>query len=310
MDLRSVLREKWRYKIAALLLSTLLWINVTADKRTDQPVPTRLSVQVRDTSWVLIDAPSEVHTVFQGRSRDLLALRLDNPVLPVPVDSVTGPTMTVDLSRDWVLYDHELEVRPTGITPGQVELRFEPRVERKVAVVPDLELTAASGYAIVRPLIVQPESVTIRGGQSRVGGVLRAGTRKVTQDDMQHAFTWELNVLLPAGDEGLDLDPPTVLVTVEVDSLVVRQIDVPVVARGSGAGGVVLSPATVQVKLRGPWRSVRTAMESIHSATVLVDGRLERPAALPVTPDLPDGLTITAASSPSEVLVSPRSRGG
>ncbi|MFQ5889393.1 MAG: YbbR-like domain-containing protein [Gemmatimonadota bacterium] len=305
MDWRGALLYNWRYKISALLLAALLWVNVTANERDVQRVPTGIEFDVRDTAWVLVDPPSEVRTSFEGRTRDLLALRISGPVLRVGVDSVTGPTMRVPLPSNLVSYDSDLNVRPTGVTPGAVEVRFEPRLRRRVPVVPDLEVLAEDGFTVLRPFLVQPDSVTVSGAASEVEQVAQVGTRAVTLEGLEHTVTRELPVQLPAGVTAATPVPASVLVTVEVDSLIERSLALPVTARGRGAAGAVLSADSVRVTLRGAWRVVREAVDAAASATVRVDSVLHGPTSLPVMIDLPEGAPISATIRPGQLVVTP-----
>lgn len=311
MNLRVALLNNWGYKISAFLLAALLWVNVTADERQTQDVSTRLEVDVRDTSWVLVGAPSEVRTAFQGPTRELLALNLDGqgPVIRHVVDSVTGPEMEVGLSSDDVIYDRTLDVRPVGIAPTLLALRFEPRLERTVPVVPDLEPTPASGRTIVRPFLVQPESARVWGAASAVQSVQSLGTTRVPLEDLDHTVTRELPIRLPPGLADVEFDPPTTLVTVQVDSLVERTIRLPVSAVGPAATGVILSEDSVVATVRGAWGAVRSRLPTLRAAYVRVDSTLAGPEALPVAVDLPENLLITVEIQPPRVVASPRAGG-
>ena len=71
MDLRTAIFSNWGYKLAAFLVVSLLWVSLSADERQSQPVRTLVTVEVLDSAWVLVNAPTEVSTTFQGRNRDL-----------------------------------------------------------------------------------------------------------------------------------------------------------------------------------------------------------------------------------------------
>lgn len=305
MDWQRAVLENWRYKIAALFLASLLWVNVTANERDDQRLTARLELDVRDSAWVAVDAPSDVQVTFEGRTRDLVALRVSDPVLRLAVDSVTGETMRIPVSGGQVSYDPDLGVRPTGVTPGAVEVRFQPRRRRRVPVRPEFDVTAAAGRAIVRPLLVQPESVTVSGAAAQVEGVGYAVTRPVTLERLEHSVTREVPVQLPGGASGATVTPASVLVTVEVDSLVVRDLVLPVRARGAAADSVLLPTDSVRVTLRGAWRIVREAEAGAAAAFVQVDSVPDRPVSLPVSVDLPPAAPISATLRPGTLTIRP-----
>ena len=132
--MRVAIFSNWGYKLAALVIVSLLWLSLSADERQSQPVRTRVTVEVLDSAWVLVNAPEEVSTTFQGRNRDLLGLLVNEPEIPVVIDSVTEATMRVELDEARVRYDRELDVRPTSIVPRALTLQFEQRAERRVPV--------------------------------------------------------------------------------------------------------------------------------------------------------------------------------
>ena len=180
MNWESFFRDHWLYKVGAVFIVFLLWLDLTAGERQSQEVVTRLIIDVQDSAWVLLEAPDAVATTFQGRNRDLLALIGDDPEVRIGIREVTGPVMRLALDPDQVVYDRELGVRATLVVPTSIELRFEQLAERRVLVVADLVTVPAMGFTVMRPLLVEPDSVTVRGAHrrsSRSGTWSRAGCR-------------------------------------------------------------------------------------------------------------------------------------
>jgi len=306
VSLRSALVSNWGYKLAALLVVSLLWLNLTADERQAQPVPTRLEIQVLDTAWVLVAAPAEVSTTFQGRNRELLNLLIEPPQLPIVVDSVRGESMRIDLEASQVRFNRDLDVRPTTVVPGIAELQFERRAVSRVPVVADLETEPASGFTVLRPFLVSPDSVTIRGPASEVERIGRVATRKVRLEDLTHPVMRDLPVEVPAGARAVSVDPSSVLVTVEVDSLVIRRIRLPVRVVGPGSGGTRVSPESVDVVLRGAASAVERQIAELEPAVAELSARPTGPVRVPIAVDLLETGYVSATITPAEATVSPR----
>lgn len=305
MGVRSALVSNWGYKLAALLVVSLLWLNLTADERQAQPVSTRLEVQVLDTAWVLVEAPDEVSTTFQGRNRELLNLLIEPPELPVVIDSVGGESMRVDLEASQVRFNRDLDVRPTTVVPGAVLLQFERRAVSRVPVVADLETEAASGFTVLRPFLVSPDSVTIRGPASEVERIGRVGTRKVRLQNLSHPVMRDLPVELPAGVRAVSVDPASVLVTVDVDSLVIRRIRLPVRVAGPGSDRVRVSPESVEVVLRGAASAVERQIAELEPARVELSAPPGGAVRLPISVTLLETGYVSATVTPAEATVSP-----
>ena len=246
-----------------------------------------------------------VATTFQGRNRDLLALIADEPEIRIGVPQVTGSIMRVPLDADMVVYDREIGVRATLVVPTSLELEFERLTERRVPVAPDVVTVPALGYTVVRPLLLDPDSVTVRGGASQVERVDQVATRRVTLEDLEYPVLRDIPVEVPAGVRGVRIDPPSVLVTIPVDSLVVRETRLPVRVIGSGAGRVSIAPDTVDAVIRGAWSAVRRQLDSIPWAAVRVEEVPSGPVLLPLEVDLTSGGFVQVAPNPAEVTVRP-----
>lgn len=308
IDWRSALRDHWIYKIAALLIVSLLWLNLTADERQAQEVRTLVEYEILDSAWVLVEAPTEVRTTFQGRNRELLGLLVNEPVIRVGVSDVSGPVMRVPLDPELVDYDSEFRVRPTLVVPLSVELRLERRTERRVPVVADVEAIPAMGYTVLRPLLLEPDSVTVSGASSRVAEMAQASTRRLRLDALVNTVLRDVPLVTPAGSPGVVLDPPSVLVTVQVDSLVVRQTRIPVRAVGAGSRGVSLQPDSVDAVVRGSWTWVQRQLETMSSAFVEVPAPPTAPSQRPVTVERADGGFVSVTVEPPSVTVVPGRR--
>jgi YbbR domain-containing protein len=302
---QSLFRDHWRYKVAAIFIVFLLWLDLTAGERQSQEIVTRLFIDVQDTAWVLLDAPDEVVTTFQGRNRDLLAVISNGPELRLGIREVTGPAMRVALDPDQVSYDRELGVRATLVVPTAVELQLEQLAERRVPVVPDLVTVPAMGFTVLRPLLVEPDSVTIRGGASQLESLHQVVTRRVSLEELEHTIMSDVLLEVPAGTRGVEIDPPSVLVTVPVDSLVVRQIRLPIQATGAAASAVSVQPDSVDVVVRGAAAAVRRQLQAVTRATVQVDVVPAGPRLAPVVVELSAGGFVSVSPRPAEVTVRP-----
>ena len=305
MNWEAVFRDHWPYKLAAIFIVFLLWLDLTAGERQSQEVVTRLVVDVQDSAWVLVDAPAEVATTFQGRNRDLMAVIAGDPELRIGIREVTGPVMRVALEPDQVVYDRDLGVRATLVVPTSVELELEPLAERRVPVVPDLVTSPAMGYTVMRPLLVEPESVTVRGGASQVESIHQLSTRRVSLEDLRHAVMRDVPLELPAGARGVGIEPPSVLVTVPVDSLVVRQVRLPVRLSGAAAARIRVQPDSVDVVVRGAAAAVQRQLDSMTFVAVQVDAVPSGPQLAPVVIDLTAGGFVSASPRPEQVTVRP-----
>lgn len=309
MDWRAALVENWPYKIAALVLAILLWLNVSAEQGEEFPLWTTVQVEVRDTSWVAVEVdPTRVETTFRGQRG--LFLPAQSPVIRHVVDSVTGPVMEIDLSPRMVRgFDRELNLSAVSVRPQTVEVRLEPRVARRLPVEPRLALSAGSGHAVLRPVLLQPDSVTVRGADSEVSSLASFPTEEASLEDLRRTVTRELQLRPPQGLENITWDPATIMATVEVDSLAERTVRRPLGVQGPMADRVIVAPDSVSVRLRGPSSRVGPLEPSAVSAHVVVDSVPEGESSLAIRVQVARVEQVTAVTDPGRATVRPREEG-
>lgn len=304
MNVRAAILENWPYKAAAVTLSVLLWFNVTADQeRPDQSVATRLEFIVSDTLWTLLEAPTQVTTTFQGRRGDIFTL-FGEPFIQKAIEEVTDSIMEIELSPTDVMYDRTLSVRPMAVSPSRVTVRFERRAERTVSVVPLTSIEPAEGFVRGR-LLIEPESVKVRGGASALGAVQAVQTEQLVVAAADTTVTRQLDIQIPPELEGIQVDPERVLLTAEIDSLVERAVTVAVRAIGGGAAGVVLAPDSVEVRVRGARQDVDTMTPADVRATVRIDSELGEVQTYRVALELTRDIAATATAFPARVTAAP-----
>ncbi len=306
MDWREAITRRWQFKVAALFLALLLWVTVTTDEQQEQAVPTRVDWVIRDSAYVLVEAPGQVQTVFQARMGELLSFVGNNPVLQYAVDSVPGPQMQVSLTTDMVQYGQAGNARALAVRPGEVVLRFEPRARRMVPVSAAVEVSPADGYVVVDSPVVQPDSVTVVGAESEVEEIRELTTEQAPFDDLQGRVSRDVPVRLPEDAANVQVDPEIVLVTADVDSVVRRTLRVPVGVRGADATAVIVAPDTVTVELRGPSTVLADLpADSVAALADLSGGMPEigETRTVELSVDVSGFPSVSAAAEPSEVEV-------
>lgn len=328
MNWKAAFTENWPYKVAALVLAVLLWFNVSADQeRPDQPVPTRLEFQIRDSAWVPVQwtsplepgwrngLPSEARAVFSGARGGFFGFIGDRPVIPVTIEEVTGPEMRIGLQPGMVRYDPDTNLNPIAVRPDEVTLRFERVVEKRVPVTVDLRASAAPGFTIVGGPALERDSVRVRGAASDVESLTHVRTESISLDGLRETVTRQLPLQAPSGRSTIRVSPSQVLATFTVDSLVERRFTVRV-ASPEGSTSPTFTPPDVSVSVRGA-RSVLEGLEAddIRAFVELPRGadgrpRIQGEVRLPVDIRLPEGLSATATAEPPSVTAAPARREG
>ena len=304
MDFKSVFTRNWPYKVAAIVLSVLLWLSVSADAEiAEQPVSTLLEIQVSDSAWSLREVrPAEITTTFRGRRNQVFAARFERPVIRKVLDQVEDTVVQVPLSASEVIYNGELGLDPVGVSPGAVTVYLEERVGKRVAVSGRTDARAAAGVLVVG-MQVAPDSVWIQGPASFVNQISEVTTATLEVGAVSTRVTQQLEIALPPDLAGLSVEPATVIATVDVDSLRTRLFASEVVTTGPRALMAAVDPPTVTVAITGPAAVVDGLDPGDVRVTVDIPNSFESTGSYPVRAQLPDAVagTVTIDLVPERV---------
>ncbi len=303
-DVWRFVSHKWPYKLAALSLSILLWLAVSADSDiADQPVLTTLEIGVNDPSWSLVEVqPPQVRTIFRGERRELLTPLFGQPEIRKVLDQVTDSVMQVELLPVEVSYNRTLNLEAVAIDPPFVTVRLEERVRRRVPVAGRTDARAVQGVFVVG-MQVAPDSVWIDGPASLVNNVMFVQTEELQVGRVAQSVSAQLAIELDFEGRELEVDPPTVFGTVHVDSLVVREFEPTVQSTGFGSANVILDPPSVTVIVTGPSSVITTVMPAAIGARVDVPEGSEDELMVPVQVVAPGNLAMTYQVQPARVRV-------
>lgn len=305
MNWRGILLENWPYKVSALLLGLLLWVNVAVEERAERAFPVDMEWVLEDSAFVLVDAPEQIEAIFQGQGSELFTVAGARPRIRYVLDDVSAGTRTIQIPPDSVHYPASANVRVTGIRPATVDLTFEPRVRALLPVRPDFEVEPADGFQMVGQPRIEPDSVTVLGAESEVAGLTFLTTAREVLRDLRGTRRMDLRVQLPGEDpRTMELRPEIVLATVRVDTVVERRFRVAVSdTSGVLAGGLVASPESVIVTVRGPESVVRELVPGAVQAVIRASPPVESGQSLPLGVVLPDTSALSGAPRPARVQV-------
>ncbi len=291
--------ENWPYKVAALLLGLLLWVNVAVEAPAERPLDVAVEWVVPDSEYVLVDAPETVGVVFQGPGSEILTVATARPRVRYVLDSIAAGTRSVRISPDSVRYPRSAAVRVTGIRPDRVELTLERRTRARLPVQPDLRVTPAPGFQAVGTPEVEPDSVTVLGADSEVRSLTALTTERAELSDLRGTRRVDLTVRIPEALGSLEVRPQIVLATIRVDTVVERRYRVPVSdTSGLLDEGLIPVPDSVAVLVRGPESLIRSLAESALRAVLEASPPTGAGRSVPVSVILPDTVLSASADPP------------
>jgi len=261
-----LLTDNWHLKLAALGLSVFLWALVQTEPLSQETFPAvPVSVVVSDTAWSLSGAPSPatVELRLGGPAREIIRLAREGTSLRVPIASVGSRDTTVTVQREWVQVGARAGVTVESVSPPVIGLAFEPAATKTVPLAMRTEGQLRSHLALSSPLVLSPESVTVRGPESALRRLisLRLEPFDLGQVVESGVFTLAVDT---TGLGGAVVDPLEAVLGVRVEPLEERVLSSVPVQADAGAGedlaDIVVEPSTVGLRLVGA-RTLVTAMD-------------------------------------------------
>jgi YbbR domain-containing protein len=290
-------------KVVALFLTGTLFLVVRSDRDAAAGVFVKVVYQLPQDRVLVSEPVSEVRVGVRGAWTRLSHLD-EREIEPIVVDLSKSAEQLVRFREDMVRLP--VGLRAVSVSPSEVRLRYEPRLERSVPVAPLLEGQPADGYRVTH-VVAQPQEVRVDGARSAVLALKRVATRPLRVVDATGPIRGVVTFETPPRHIRY-LEPQSVSVEAEIQPTIVEQSFSNVHIKVAGASRLegMAAPGTVQVILRGPSDLVRRVARETVTATI--DMRLEdsRPPGLyrkrvQVT-DLPAGLA--AEVRPDAIVLS------
>lgn len=136
------------------------------------------------------------------------------------------------------------------ITPKSLRIVVEPIAEKKLKIIPELNLDFKEGYSLASKVSVQPDSILVRGPASVIRRMETFRTKEITLKnlDQKTAFLAELEEL-----RGFETEQKFVSITLDVQRIVENSIsDIPVIVINKPVNvDVILIPNTISCTFRG-----------------------------------------------------------
>jgi hypothetical protein len=260
----NALIRNWHLKLAALGLSVFLWALVQTEplsQETFSSVP--VLVEVADTAWTITGEPTPamVELRLGGPAREIIRLAREGLSVLVPIPSVGSRDTTIALQRDWVQLGQRPGVTVESISPATLRVSFERAVTRSIPVAMRVQGNLPADLALSSALGVDPEAVLVRGSEGRLAGLDSLPLAPLDLGRIRDSNIVELAVDT-SGLGGAAVVPPTVMVGVRVEPMIVRElgsVEVHADVRGADAQ-VTVEPATIRLRLSGA-RTLVTTMD-------------------------------------------------
>ncbi len=163
--LENAPRKKGLIISFCVFASCLLWFTFSMRETYTQyfDFPTQIENLPDDRALVELP-PSTVRVQVEGEGISLLRLYYNPPTVPIDatVDEIDLQVVTAEVAGN---------VRHESVLPTTIAVKTEMRITRRLPIRSALEIDTESGYELVGPIIITPDSVTVSGALSVVTGM-------------------------------------------------------------------------------------------------------------------------------------------
>jgi len=303
----AAILNDWGLKLLALALAVLAFFVIQGKTGIEIPYEIPLEVKFEEPGIAILEQEIRVVRVtFRGSQEDLR--RLDQQTLKAVVWLKAGLAVG---SEDVRILPGNIEgvgtgVRVVAIQPESVSLTFDREAKVMMAVAKPRTIgTPLSGQV---ELEYEPQTVTIRGPMRRLQGQTTLAVEPVDVDGRVASFSKKVKVLPPSDAWVSEIEPPTILVRVNIvtESVIRHWTNVAVMAMAPVGmeSRLRLEPSGVNLSLEGGAEDVEgladeNIMVFVNLCGVEPSGAYE----LPVQVHLPAGIDVSAIIDPETIKV-------
>ncbi|TVR26958.1 MAG: hypothetical protein EA390_14255 [Balneolaceae bacterium] len=241
-------REKAIVFGVAFFFSLCLWfiVNLSRDFNVTIDVPIQL-VNLPDDVSLSSDIPDYASVNVTGEGWKLIPLYSNPPRISLSADA--RQINLFEQMRSQVGAFSDLNV--LQVNPIVLNIETEEKASKKVPVIPNIDLTLQNRYGTVQDPTVEPDSVTITGGQTRVADIDSWETVELELTGVNRSM--ERRVELERPGRGLSIEPTHVTVRIDVAEFTESEVRIPVRTRNLPSGkAVTYNPSSITVRFDVP----------------------------------------------------------
>ncbi|UCE19291.1 MAG: hypothetical protein JSV84_02770 [Gemmatimonadota bacterium] len=218
-------------KIGALCVALLVWLHVVTEKTYTYTFRAALKpTHLAEDLIVANELPKHLHVTIKGNGKRLFWLMFSELEIVLDLQNAIQSKSRYRFEVTDVVIPRDIDVTITEIgAPDFVDVDIDRLVEKQVPVFPRLSTNPANGYVIVGPVLVNPDSVTMKGPRRFVERTDTLYTQSETVRRAKRRVHRELPLIEPEGIN-VTIAPSSVIAEVDVQKMQRRVInDVPVV---------------------------------------------------------------------------------
>ncbi len=214
--------------------------------------------------------------------------------------TIKKPTLNIDVSRYYskenkvaVIPNNELKKLITNqlernilvrnISVNNLQIYLNPLQSKKVKVVSNLEITFKPGYKSIKPYVVKPDSVLIKGPNKFIDTIQFLQTEKLVLQDVDENIEKQIALLNPLEKE-ITINPPQVNLKIPITETLQNTFEVPItVANVPNGVSFKILPETVSVTFTTTADTFKEITPASFTLTADYNARVKDENTIPVS---------------------------
>lgn len=279
-------------KLTALALAFLLWFHVATDKTYDSRIELAFAAAPVPAGYALTEPlPEKINVQVVGTGKELLRLLWNGGTALLLVEPGLHEHVAVTPARLMLSTDADVVVQHV-LDPSYVTVHADSVVQQPKRVRFQGEYATSPGLSLVRPPVLIPDQVVLRGPKSRVEAVTAVSTVPLELRLLTQSVSREVELDLGQA-YNVTAQPSVVRLELEVAPAVRRDIPgVPVQV----PAGFVAEPATVTLGVAGAEARLAGLGSEYFRAAVTLPAAIEMDSLCAVQATVPPLVEILSVS--------------
>jgi hypothetical protein len=270
--LKSVFLDNSVIKFFSLVLAITLWFFVMGEKKAE--------FSFANIPVVLINKPADLVVAHQtaesvnvriSGSRSIVATLSSNTIKAfIDLDGAQPGKASYKNLIDTIKIPNGTKI--TSISPAELSITLESTISKQVPVHLNLVEGPQEGYEVTH-IAIQPESVAVRVALSEAGKIKKVITEPLYLAGVKEDIEKELVLVSPGLDLQRSLSREKVKVSLSISEKIIEKVlsSIPVGVINSPYRSTV-TPATIQMKVKCPYRLAEGLSEDDISASIDLEG--------------------------------------
>lgn len=256
-------------KLVFFILSIILWFYINLQKEFETIINIPINVSnIQKGKTLLHPVPAQAKMKIRSKGKALLMSDFNNEIFLEIDASGFSDSVNVRMNTDQFINTSDKDLEALTIyQPLEVILQFDKLLIKKVPIVLNSDFTLMPGYLTTGKFIMDPESVTVSGPESKVRHIDKIASIKDVQKDLNKDYSAKLALILN-DSSSIKYSFKKVSLYQQIVRKGITMFKAPVkVINKPGKMNLLIDPIAVEINVTGPVNELQLVSSDDFAAT-------------------------------------------